>query len=397
MLNAASQQDKLRVNLLPSITAIDAADWNACANPPGSPKAFDPFTTHEFLRALEDSGSATRRTGWNPAHLAVEGSTGELLGVVPAYVKTHSQGEYVFDHAFADALERAGGSYYPKLQVSVPFTPATGRRLLARPGPRQDEARRALAQGLLGVMRAVEASSVHITFMTEEEQDLVTAPELGFLARDDIQFHWTDEGFADFDGFLDSLASRKRKALRRERRDALADGLEIRWITGADIREAHWDAFWTFYQDTGSRKWGQPYLTRDFFSRVSAAMNERILLIFAMRGDTPVAGALNFIGGDTLFGRYWGCTEDHPFLHFEVCYYQAVEFALAHGLSRVEAGAQGGHKLARGYRPARTRSAHVFAHPGLQDAAAAYLQHERLQIMQARAALDEDSPFKKNG
>jgi predicted N-acyltransferase len=404
MLNTPPAREKLRVNLLPSITAIEPAAWNACANPrefptPGCDStselpAYNPFISHEFLRALEDSGSATARTGWAPAHLAVENAEGELLGVAPAYAKSHSQGEYVFDHAFADALERAGGDYYPKIQVAVPFTPATGRRLLARPGEHHDQARLALLQGLAGLMRTVEASSVHITFMTAEEQRLAAESGLGFLSRDDIQFHWSNDGFATFDDFLGSLASRKRKGLKRERRDALANGLEIRWITGSDITEKHWDAFWRFYQDTGSRKWGQPYLTRAFFTRLTELMADRILLIFAMRGETPVAGALNLIGGDTLYGRYWGCTEEHPFLHFEVCYYQAIDYALAHGLKHVEAGAQGGHKLARGYRPALTHSAHLFAHPGLEQAAERYLAHERLQIASAQQDLDAETPFR---
>jgi predicted N-acyltransferase len=397
----STERAKLRVNLLPSISAIDAAAWNACANPgtsasgaTGTDPDYNPFISHEFLRALEDSGSAVAETGWQPIHLSIEDEGRALLGVAPAYAKSHSQGEYVFDHAFADALERAGGDYYPKIQVAVPFTPATGRRLLVRPGAEYDMARLGLIQGLASVTRRVEASSVHITFMTAEEQRLFTDSGMGFLARDDIQFHWANEGFASFDDFLASLASRKRKALNRERRDALADGLQIRWITGSDIREHHWDAFWHFYQDTGSRKWGRPYLTREFFSRVGSAMADKILLIFAMRGDIPVAGALNFIGGDTLYGRYWGCTEEHPFLHFEVCYYQAIDFALAHGLSRVEAGAQGGHKLARGYRPSITHSAHLFAHPGLEQAAQAYLAREREEIARSREALDQETPFK---
>ncbi|MGQ4272977.1 GNAT family N-acetyltransferase [Terrihabitans sp. B22-R8] len=402
MPNIPPGRAALRVNLLPSIASIEAAAWNACANPGQFPSgaeaslapAYDPFISHEFLSALEDSGSVGRHTGWTPAHLAVEDDTGVLLGVAPVYAKGHSQGEYVFDHVFADALERAGGNYYPKLQLSVPFTPATGRRLLVRPGPHHDQARLALLQGLASLMRTVEASSVHITFMTEEEQAVAVETGLGFLARDDIQFHWSNDGFSSFDDFLAAMPSRKRKAVKRERRDALADGLTIRWITGADLQEAHWDAFWQFYQDTGSRKWGQPYLTRRFFSQIGTTMADNVLLVFAMRGDVPVAGALNLIGGDTLFGRYWGCVEEHPFLHFEVCYHQAIDFALAHGLKRVEAGAQGGHKLARGYRPNLTHSAHLFAHSGLEHAAEDYLARERLEIRQACAALDSETPFK---
>jgi predicted N-acyltransferase len=389
---------------MPSLTAIEPAAWNACANPAEyltgaaageALPAYNPFVSHEFLLALEESRSATPETGWAPAHLSAEDEDGVLLGVLPAYVKSHSQGEYVFDHAFADALERAGHDYYPKVQVSVPFTPATGRRFLMRPGPRAERARLALAQGLLGLVGQLEASSAHVTFMTKEEQAFLTGERLGFLPRTDIQFHWeNDGGWTTFDAFLDSLASRKRKALKRERRDALAEGISMQWITGKDITEAHWDAFWVFYQDTGARKWGTPYLTREFFSRIGATMADRILLIFAMRDGHPVAGALNFIGGDTLFGRYWGCIEEYPFLHFETCYYQAIDFALAHGLKRVEAGAQGGHKLARGYRPALTYSAHAFAHPGLQRAAEDFLKRERLQILHAREELNAEAPFR---
>jgi predicted N-acyltransferase len=382
----------LRVNLMPTLSAIEAAAWNACANPPGRP--YDPFVSHEFLIALEDSGSATMETGWAPAHLAVDDDEGALLGVIPTYVKSHSQGEYVFDYAFADAYERAGGDYYPKLQVSVPFTPATGRRFLTRPGPHEEQTRLALAQGLIGLTKRLEASSAHITFMTKDEQDFRVGTKLGFLPRTDIQFHWENEGgWKNFDDFLGSLAARKRKALKRERKDAVADGVEIEWITGNDIAEEHWDDFWKFYQDTGSRKWGSPYLTRNFFSRIGATMAKDILLIFAKRSGKRIAGALNFIGGDTLFGRYWGCTEEHPFLHFELCYYQAVDFALSRGLKRVEAGAQGGHKLARGYRPALTYSAHAFTHPGLARAAEDFLKHERRQILHAQAELNEDAPF----
>ena len=403
MLSQPETRASLRVNLLPSLTAFEPVAWNACANPAEYPTGedcsavppYDPFVSHEFLLALEESGSATMETGWAPAHLAVSDEDDVLLGVMPVYVKSHSQGEYVFDHAFADALERAGDDYYPKVQVSVPFTPATGRRFLVRPGTHAEQTRMALAQALLGIVRQLEASSAHVTFMTKDEQDFLVGTKLGFLPRTDIQFHWENEGGWDsFEDFLNSLASRKRKALKRERRNALADGLTVKWITGKDITEAHWDAFWEFYQDTGSRKWGRPYLTRDFFSRIGQTMAERILLIFALRDEKPIAGALNFIGGDTLFGRYWGCIEEHPFLHFELCYYQAVDFALAHGLKRVEAGAQGGHKLARGYRPALTYSAHAFVHPGLARAAEDYLKRERREILHAQNELNADAPFR---
>lgn len=402
---SGEKNTRLRVNLMPSMTAIEPVAWNACANPAefptGDPQglplpAYNPFISHEFLLALEESGSATMETGWAPAHLTVTDDSDVLLGVMPAYVKSHSQGEYVFDYAFADALERAGHEYYPKVQVSVPFTPATGRRFLTRPGPDAERARLALAQGLLGLVGQLEASSAHVTFMTKEEQAFLTGSKLGFLPRTDIQFHWENDcGWTDFEDFLGSLASRKRKALKRERRDSLADGITMEWVTGKDITEAHWDAFWQFYQDTGSRKWGSPYLTRDFFSRIGAVMADRVLLIFALRGGREVAGALNFIGGDTLFGRYWGCIEEHPFLHFETCYYQAVDFALQYGLKRVEAGAQGGHKLARGYRPALTYSAHAFVHPGLQRAAEEFLKRERREISHAREELNAEAPFRQ--
>lgn len=402
---ADETKPRLRVNLMPSLTAIEPLAWNACANPAeyptgdageGEVPAYNPFISHEFLLALEESHSATMETGWAPAHLTVTDEKDVLLGVMPAYVKSHSQGEYVFDHAFADALKRAGLDYYPKVQVSVPFTPATGRRFLVRPGPGFERTRLALAQGLLGLTGQLEASSAHITFMTKDEQAFLTSSKLGFLPRTDIQYHWENDcDWTNFEDFLGSLTSRKRKALKRERRDALVNDISMTWITGKDIKEAHWDAFWEFYQDTGSRKWGSPYLTREFFSRIGAVMADRILLIFAMRGGRAVAGALNFIGGDTLFGRYWGCIEEHPFLHFETCYYQAVDFALQNGLKRVEAGAQGGHKLARGYRPALTYSAHAFVHPGLQRAAEDYLKRERLQILHAREELDAEVPFRQ--
>jgi predicted N-acyltransferase len=384
----------LTVRLVPSIGAVDAAAWDACANPPGAARAYNPFVAHDFLRCLEESKSTGERTGWQPAHLVVEDAGGAILGVAPSYLKSHSRGEYVFDHAFADAYARAGGAYYPKIQVSVPFTPATGPRLLVRPGPEAGVAREALARGLLGLMRQLEASSVHLTFLPEEEHAYLTEGELPYFSRFDIQYHWTDDGYGDFAGFLGALSSRKRKVLKRERRDALAGGITIRWITGSDLAERDWDAFWQFYQDTGSRKWGRPYLTRDFFSRVSDAMADRILLVMAERDGRAVAGALNFIGGDTLFGRYWGCVEDHPFLHFEVCYYQAIDFALARGLKRVEAGAQGQHKLARGYRPTLTRSAHAFADPGLGSAVADYLRRERAEMVRIRDELDADTPYK---
>lgn len=378
----------MQVRILESLTEIDAVTWNACANPPGLPH--NPFLRHEFLLALEASGSAVARSGWQPFHLSVTDDGERHIGVVPLYLKSHSQGEYVFDHAWADAWHRAGGRYYPKLQGSVPFTPATGRRLLGR------DADPATDQALLGacaeVARRTGVSSLHLTFLPESQWR--AAGEAGYLLRMDQQFHWQNAGYTSFDGFLADLASKKRKNLKRERRDALADGIEIEWVTGSDLREAHWDAFFEFYQDTGSRKWGSPYLTRRFFSLISESMPEDILLILCRRAGRYIAGALNFIGGDALYGRNWGCVEDHPFLHFEACYYQAIDFAIAHGLKRVEAGAQGGHKVARGYRPQATYSAHWIADAGFRQAVADYLQRERAYVEDDIAYVAAHGPFK---
>ena len=388
----------LRIRVLPAIGEIAAAAWDACANPPlpetSSTAPYNPFITHDFLSSLEISGSAVGRTGWQPQHLVAEDSAGAVLGVVPCYLKSHSRGEYVFDRGWAEAYERAGGDYYPKLQVSVPFTPATGRRLLAAPGERSDEIEVGLAQGLVELCELREASSVHVTFMPEREWDLLAAR--GFLKRTDQQFHWENAGFGTFDDFLGALAARKRKVLKRERRDALANGITVDWLTGKDLTEAAWDDFFAFYIDTGSRKWGRPYLTREFFSLVSEKMADRILLVMAKRAGRYVAGALNFIGGDTLFGRHWGAIEHHPFLHFELCYYQAIDFAIAHKLPRVEAGAQGEHKLARGYVPITTYSAHHIADPALRRAIADYLVRERAYVEAAGRELNEVSPFRKD-
>jgi uncharacterized protein len=376
--------------ILNSIDEIDAAEWNACANPPDLPR--NPFLRHEFLHALEASGSATKKTGWQPFHLALE-QDGTLLGVVPLYLKDHSQGEYVFDHAWADAWHRAGGRYYPKLQASVPFTPATGRRLLARDD--SSDTQRALLDAAVQVADQLGVSSLHITFMTEAEWRL--AGEIGYLQRMDQQFHWCNPGYASFDDFLAELASKKRKNLRRERRDATANGVEIEWLTGSDLTEGHWDAFYQFYLDTGSRKWGSPYLTRRFFSLVNDTMAEDVLLVMCRRGGRYIAGALNFIGGDTLYGRNWGCIEDHPFLHFEACYYQAIDFAIARGLKKVEAGAQGSHKVARGYRPMPTYSAHWLGDSGFRQAVEEYLQRERAHVRDEIDYLQEHGPFRDGG
>jgi predicted N-acyltransferase len=364
------------------MAAFEAADWDRCAGPD------DPFLSHAFLSALEDSGSATAETGWRPLPLSIDGTDARPAAVMPAYAKSHSLGEYVFDHGWADAYERAGGRYYPKLQIAVPFTPVPGRRLLAREGR--------LAPALIAaaeqVVESNRLSSAHATFITPEEVALFE--QAGWLIRADSQYHWLNEGFGSFDHFLAALSSRKRKQIRKERAAATA-GLEIVHLSGAAIGEAHWDMFWAFYQDTGARKWGQPYLTRAFFSMLGERLGDRVLLILALRGGVPIAGALNLIGGEALYGRYWGCLEDVPYLHFELCYYQAIEAAIDRGLARVEAGAQGEHKLARGYRPVATFSAHYLRDPRLRAAVADFLAAERRAVAREIAALDEMTPFRK--
>ncbi len=353
--------------------------------------AYNPFVSWDFLEALERSGTVSAKTGWTPRH-AVLKEAGAVTAVMPCYAKSHSQGEYVFDWGWADAFERAGGRYYPKLQVSVPFTPVTGPRLLTAPGPHAAERKKMLAAGLVELTRRMGASSAHITFLPEA--DAASLAELGFLRRTDQQFHFTDEGFGDFEGFLAALASRKRKAVRKERREALASGVEIEWLTGKDLTEAAWDSFFAFYMDTGSRKWGRPYLNRRFFSLLSERMSDKVLLIMAKRNRRFVAGALNLIGSDALYGRYWGAVEDLPYLHFEVCYYQAIDYALKHGLKRVEAGAQGAHKLARGYLPTMTHSAHYIADPSFRRAVADYLATERREVAYQGVVLYEHAPFR---
>ncbi|AWB20359.1 N-acetyltransferase [Methylobacterium currus] len=386
----------LQVRVVQRISEVAAADWDRCAlsaeSLAGAAESHNPFVTHAFLSSLEESGCVGGRTGWLPLHVAAE-RDGTVIGYAPCYLKSHSQGEYVFDHGWADAFERAGGRYYPKLQVSVPFTPVTGPRFLIAPGEDVSEATAALVAGLRALRRQVEASSIHATFLPEAEAE--RAGDLGFLRRVDQQFHWDNAGYSTFDDFLAALASRKRKAIKRERRDALAAGLTIEWVTGSDLREAHWDAFYRFYMDTGSRKWGRPYLNRRFFSLIGERMPERVLLVMARREGQYVAGAINLIGDRALYGRNWGCIEDHPFLHFEVCYYQAIDFAISRGLDRVEAGAQGEHKLARGYRPVITHSVHDFADPGLRAAIADYLAREARHVEAAAEALDEATPFRK--
>jgi len=362
---------------------IAADDWNACAGPG------NPFLSHDFFTALEDSGSAVAGTGWQPVHLVIDGNDGRPAAIMPNYLKSHSQGEFVFDHGWADAWARAGGRYYPKLQSCVPFTPATGERLLLRD--------QGLGTALLGAAEALtvqnKLSSAHATFIVPEQVPLFEAAD--WLIRIDQQFHWVNENYATFDDFLQALSSRKRKAIRKEREGALADGITVELLTGAAILEEHWDAFWHFYQDTGSRKWGRPYLTRKFFSLLGERMADRVLLAVARRGPLIIAGALNLIGDDCLYGRYWGCSEDVPFLHFELCYYQAIDWAIANGRKRVEAGAQGSHKLARGYRPTPTYSAHFIPDPGFRRAVADYLVAEREAVVEGIEMLDEESPFKK--
>jgi predicted N-acyltransferase len=405
---------ELTLRVANSIGEVTAEAWDACANAAcpaqgngaGGPslapanvqsstseESYNPFISHDFLSALELSNSVRARTGWQPMHLVAEEPNGALLGAVPCYVKSHSQGEYVFDHGWAEAYERAGGSYYPKLQVSVPFTPATGRRLLVRPGPQAEAVRAALADALVDICRRSNASSAHVTFPTEPEWQLLG--DRGFLKRTHQQFHWENAGYASFDGFLAALASRKRKVIRREREDALTNGISVHWLTGSDLTESVWDAFFDFYMETGSRKWGRPYLTRAFYSLVGEKMRDRILLVMAKRNGRWIAGAINFIGSDTLFGRHWGCVEQHPFLHFELCYYQAIQFAIEKKLRRVEAGAQGEHKISRGYLPTTTYSAHYIVDPGLRRAIEDFLKRERVYVAAAGEELAEAAPFRK--
>lgn len=374
-----------------SLATIDPDAWDACACPEAhSGRAIDPFTTYRFLKAFEDSGSVGAGTGWEPHYLTAE-QDGEMIACAPLYGKGHSQGEYMFDHNFAQAFERSGGRYYPKLQIAVPFTPATGRRFLTRVG-HEVQGMSALVQGAVQIASDNELSSVHATFCTEAEA--LAGAEMGLLPRTSQQYHWMNDGYADWDGFLSALSSRKRKTLRKERKTAQGFGGEIIQLTGAQIQPHHWDAMWTFYQDTGARKWGQPYLTREFFEIAHAQMREDILLVFAMQDSVPIAGAFNMIGRDTLYGRYWGCTQHHACLHFEVCYYQAIDYAIAHGLKRVEAGAQGEHKLARGYLPVTTHSLHWFNDAGFRSAVAEYLERERAAVDEEIEILTSYGPFK---
>ena len=378
----------VEAHILSSITQVDADAWDRCAGPD------NPFVGHAFLAVLEESGSSTGETGWQPRHIVLKTPQGAVLGAVPMYLKNHSYGEYVFDHGWADAFERAGGRYYPKLQVSVPFTPVTGPRLLAPPGPGAEAVRTALLSTCVGVCDQIGVSSVHITFPTEDEFDLMG--EAGLLQRTGIQFHWLNEGYESFDDFLASLASRKRKQIRKERQAVADSGLSIAALTGSEIEERHWDAFFDFYQTTGSRKWGVPYLTREFFSLLGERMADAVVLVMVEREGRPIAGALNLAGSDALYGRNWGCVEEHRFLHFEACYYRAIDYAIARGLKRVEAGAQGPHKLARGYLPVPTYSAHWVANESLRDAVAHYLEHETREIDREITVLERHGPFRQS-
>ncbi|MBY6241093.1 GNAT family N-acetyltransferase [Methylosinus sp. Sm6] len=391
---------RYKARFIPSLDQVDAGEWDALANPPGlaaeeaEGERYNPFISSAFLLALERSKSVGARTGWTPLYTLLDDPEGRLVAAAPSYVKMHSMGEYVFDFGWAQAYENAGGRYYPKIQVAVPFTPATGRRLLvARHAP--EGARESLIAALRALRQAAEASSLHVTFGTKAETRALEAA--GFAPRVGEQFHFLNENYRDFDDFLAALSSRKRKTIKRERRDALGDDLSIDLLRGADIKPEHWDRFFAFYMDTGARKWGRPYLTREFFHQIGATMAERVLLVMARRGDEHIAGAINFLGDDAIYGRNWGALEERPFLHFEVCYYQAIEYAIRHGYKRVEAGAQGEHKLARGYRPAPTRSAHDFADARLRTAVDEFLSREKVAIDEAVADYEAGLPFRRDG
>jgi len=382
------------VRIAASVGAFTRAEWQSLSGTTrNDPAGYNPFLSYEFLTSLEESGCAVPRTGWHGQHLRLEDAGGGLLGAVPCYAKSHSQGEYVFDHGWADAFERAGGRYYPKLQVAIPFTPATGPRLLAKAGAHEAQVKATLAAGLKAVTDRLGVSSAHVTFARDD--DIAVLDESGFLIRTDQQFHFFNRCYADYEEFLDTLASRKRKALKKERREALSAGITVDWLTGRDITERAWDDFFAFYMDTGGRKWGRPYLNRKFFSLVGERMADDVLLVMAKRNGRYIAGAINFIGSDALFGRNWGCIEDHPYLHFEVCYHQAIDFAIAKGLKVVEAGAQGEHKLARGYMPVAMKSAHYIAHPGLRKAIADYLSRERHEVARMGEYLEAHGPFRR--
>ena len=385
--------ETIEISVLGGVDELPADEWDACACPEAiDGRAIDPFTTHRFLSALEASGSVGAGTGWQPRHLVARAG-GRVIGVAPLYAKSHSQGEYIFDHNWAHAWERAGGRYYPKLQMAVPFTPATGRRFLTVPGE-EGRGMAALIQGAVSLASENRLSSLHVTFCTEAEAH--RGADIGLLHRVTQQYHWKNRDYPNFDAFLEDLSSRKRKTIRKERRTAQAFGGHIVGLTGEAIQPEHWDAFWIFYQDTGARKWGMPYLTRSFFEIAHETLRDDMLLVLAMRDEKPVAGALNFIGRDTLFGRYWGAIEHHACLHFEACYYQAIDYAIDHGLSAVEAGAQGDHKLARGYLPVETHSLHWLADSGFSGAVEEYLVAERAAVGEDIEVLTSYGPFKKS-
>ena len=379
--------DSFTLRTVASLTEIEPAAWDACAGPD------NPFVSHGFLSALEESGSANAESGWLPQHLALSDAAGRLVAAVPLYMKNHSYGEYVFDWGWADAFERAGGDYYPKLQCSVPFTPATGPRLLVRPGPEALGMAAAVARALQDLAGTLEVSSLHVTFCTTAERDLFR--HCGYLIRGGLQYHWENKGFASFEDFLASLVSRKRKAIKKERRKVAEAGVTMRVLTGDDITPRHWDIFYRFYRSTSDRKWGQAYLTRDFFELLHQRMADRVALVVAEHDGDTVAGALNLIGSDTLYGRNWGCAGWWKFLHFEACYYTAIDFAIERGLKRVEAGAQGDHKIQRGYEAVETHSAHWVAHEGFREAIADYLRRETAAREYEKRAIAEHSPFRK--
>jgi len=372
----------LSAKVMTRISEVEAKAWDSLAGDG------HPFLSHRFLLALEQSGCAAEETGWAPRHIWLQDEAGTAIGAAPLYAKTHSQGEYVFDHGWADALNRAGVNYYPKLQCSVPFTPASGPRLLAQTEARQ----KSLIAAMVQACHEWDYSSVHATFL--QDADKTAFEKAGFLRREDRQFHFINRGYETFDSFLAALASRKRKNIKKERAKA-QDGIAIKRLTGDDLKPEHWDFFYQCYLDTGQRKWGRPYLNREFFARIHESMAADILLVIAYEEDTPIASALNFIGAEALYGRNWGCTQHKPFLHFELCYYQAIEAGIEHGLSRVEAGAQGEHKLARGYEPVTTHSAHYLTHPGLRNAIADYLTRERRAVDHEINILTQHTPFKK--
>jgi predicted N-acyltransferase len=369
-----------------AITEIPAAAWDACAG------NGNPSVCHAFLDALEESGSTTARTGWMPQHLSVVGPDGAIAGLVPLYAKAHSYGEYIFDYGWADAYERAGGRYYPKLLSAAPFTPVPGPRLMLRAGAPL-EIRTHLIAGMIELAKRRRISSVHVNFPEQADMDALT--EAGFLQRLGQQFHWVNDGYRDFDDFLGALNSRKRKAMKKERREALAPGLEIEVLTGSDLKPHHWDAFYEFYLATSDRKWGSAYLNRRFFALIGERMPEKIVLVMARHGANYVAGAFNLLGKDAIYGRNWGSYGDYKFLHFECCYYQAIEFAIARGLSRVEAGAQGPHKIQRGYLPTPTYSAHWIPDPAFRRAVAQFLAREREMVAHKMDGLSEFSPFRQ--